>query len=299
MEARKALPKHEGFGNGRSPCAAGRQRIGSGGVVAGGLAVALAVLAIAPGNALGGSAPAPGVTPGIAWKACGRSLQCARVMVPLDWAHPRGRKISVAVIRHLASRPSQRIGSLFVNPGGPGGSVDQVRNSGAALDAAGEGRFDVVGWDIRGAGESTHVRCFSNQRSAARFFRGWSLPTTKRSSPPYVRIHAIPTARPFRATLLLLREPSTSSAHPAELAVPASRHPRRLVARLFFRGRRLVELDRWCYAKSSAGHRNSRPRQALKHWDEPSGATVWLGPLLVGIGRGAGRDVVYRGWCRK
>jgi hypothetical protein len=45
----------------------------------------------------------------------------------LDWARPNGRKISLAVVRHRASRPEQRIGSLFFNPGGPGQSgVDAV-----------------------------------------------------------------------------------------------------------------------------------------------------------------------------
>ena len=56
----------------------------------------------------------------IAWKACGEQLECAKVRVPLDWDRPGGRKIKLAVIRHLASRPEERIGSLFVNPGGPG-----------------------------------------------------------------------------------------------------------------------------------------------------------------------------------
>jgi hypothetical protein len=44
------------------------------------------------------------------------------VSVPLDWAHRGGRTIALSVVRHLASHPGQRIGSLFVNPGGPGDS---------------------------------------------------------------------------------------------------------------------------------------------------------------------------------
>ena len=68
---------------------------------------------------------------------------------------------------------------MFVNPGGPGGSVEKVRDDGGNLDAAGEGRFDVVGWDIRGAGESTHVRCFRSEKRRARFFGNWSIPTTR------------------------------------------------------------------------------------------------------------------------
>ena len=80
------------------------------------------------------------------------------------------------MIRYRARGPGRRIGSLFVNPGGPGGSVMQVKDEGAALDAAGQGRFDVVGWDVRGAGESTRVRCFRSQSSWKRFFADWALP---------------------------------------------------------------------------------------------------------------------------
>ena len=71
--------------------------------------------------------------------------------VPLDWRHPSGPTITLSVIRHLASHPEQRIGSLFVNPGGPGDSgVAEVANRGETLDAMTGGRFDIVGWDIRG-----------------------------------------------------------------------------------------------------------------------------------------------------
>ena len=113
----------------------------------------------------------------IGWKGCGEQLECAKVRVPLDWDKPGGRKIKLAVIRHLASRPDERIGSMFVNPGGPSGSAQYVRESGTELDAAGQGRFDVVGWDIRGAVDSTHVRCFRSEQSLAQFFGAWSIPT--------------------------------------------------------------------------------------------------------------------------
>jgi pimeloyl-ACP methyl ester carboxylesterase len=113
---------------------------------------------------------------GIAWHGCGERLQCGNVRVPLDWDRPHGRQIKLKVIRHLASRPGKRIGSMFVNPGGPAGSVDQVKRDGAKLDAAGLGRFDVVGWDLRGAGESTRVRCFRSDSTWKRFFADWALP---------------------------------------------------------------------------------------------------------------------------
>jgi pimeloyl-ACP methyl ester carboxylesterase len=133
-----------------------------------------------------GSAPSAGaaVEGGIAWAGCGEALECARVRVPLDWDRPRGRTISLAVIRHLAGSPEQRIGSLFINPGGPGVSgVDAVRAGGAAQDAgSGSGRFDVVSWDLRGSGRSTHVACFANQRRRARFWGDASIPTARGAS---------------------------------------------------------------------------------------------------------------------
>jgi pimeloyl-ACP methyl ester carboxylesterase len=139
-----------------------------------GLSTLVGALLLATGIATSAAAAGP---KDIAWKGCGEQLECAKVRVPLDWDHPRGSKIKLAVIRHLASRPDERIGSMFVNPGGPGGSVEQVRGDGADLDAAGQGRFDVVGWDIRGAGESTQVRCFRSEQSRTRFFGDWSIPT--------------------------------------------------------------------------------------------------------------------------
>jgi hypothetical protein len=90
--------------------------------------------------------------PQISWTACGPQLECASVPVPLDWAHPGGPTIALSVIRHLASQPEQRIGSLFLAPSGPGDSgVAEITNRGQALDAMTQGRFDIVGWDIRGS----------------------------------------------------------------------------------------------------------------------------------------------------
>ena len=98
---------------------------------AGVLSVLVGVSSAAAGFASGaaaspGSVPlAAAATKGISWTACGAELQCARVRVPLDWDRRGKRKIRLSVIRHLASRPEKRIGSMFVNPGGPGGSVQR------------------------------------------------------------------------------------------------------------------------------------------------------------------------------
>jgi len=62
------------------------------------------------------AAPVPVV---LRWKACYRDFQCATARVPLDYRHPGGVKISIAVVRHLATDPARRLGSLFVNGGAP------------------------------------------------------------------------------------------------------------------------------------------------------------------------------------
>ena len=143
----------------------------------------LALIALAATGASLGSGPAvaarPAGMPGLAWTACGPQLQCSDVTVPLDWGEPHGRSLTLPVIRHLAGSPATRIGSLFVQPGGPGDSaVETVQTRGAALDAMTGGRFDIVGWDIRGAGGSARVSCFESQEDRAAFWTGTVLPTT-------------------------------------------------------------------------------------------------------------------------
>jgi pimeloyl-ACP methyl ester carboxylesterase len=94
------------------------------------------------------------------WRPCGGSFECSTMRVPLDYANPSGSQVNLAVIRLPATDPSRRIGSLVVNPGGPGGSgVDFVASSGDSLPAALRERFDIVGFDPRGAGQSDPVDC--------------------------------------------------------------------------------------------------------------------------------------------
>jgi pimeloyl-ACP methyl ester carboxylesterase len=139
-------------------------------------------------TARGSAAPARAGGPQISWTACGPRLECANVPVPLDWAHPNGPRIALAVARHLASHPEQRIGSLFVNPGGPGDSgVAEVAERGQALDAMTGGHFDIVGWDLRGgAGASAPVSCFTNASERASFWQDLPVPTTRAEERRYL-----------------------------------------------------------------------------------------------------------------
>ena len=63
----------------------------------------------------------------LSWKGCGDGFQCAKLTVPVDYADPAGNTIQLAVIKLPAGKPKQRIGSLVVNPGGPGGVRRRLR----------------------------------------------------------------------------------------------------------------------------------------------------------------------------
>jgi pimeloyl-ACP methyl ester carboxylesterase len=85
---------------------------------------------------------------------------CARVRVPLNYRQPLGATISLFMTKRPADDPADRIGSLFVNPGGPGGSAAEfVPYAAHALGAVVRRRFDIIGIDPRGVGESTPVVC--------------------------------------------------------------------------------------------------------------------------------------------
>src|SRR5215470_13169436 len=101
-----------------------------------------------------------------------KGVECARVDVPLDYAKPDGEVASLGLLRRPASDPTRRIGSLLVNPGGPGasGMVAAATLSKQVGESELGARFDLVGFDPRGIGASTPaVRCLTaDERDAER-----------------------------------------------------------------------------------------------------------------------------------
>ena len=104
-----------------------------------------------------------------AWKDCDDGLQCATLEVPLDWDDPSGDTVSLAVIRKPAPISAQRIGSVVFNPGGPGEPgtdfLRQFIDGDRIPDGLGD-RFDLVSWDPRGTGDSSGVRCITDEQAA-------------------------------------------------------------------------------------------------------------------------------------
>lgn len=96
------------------------------------------------------------------------TYECANVPVPLDYDKPNGAKISISMVRLPALDPDNRIGSVFLNPGGPGGSGVEFAVFGAPFLYSPELRsqFDMVGFDPRGILRSTALKCFGNLNQA-------------------------------------------------------------------------------------------------------------------------------------
>ncbi|HSK33172.1 MAG TPA: alpha/beta hydrolase [Propionicimonas sp.] len=86
----------------------------------------------------------------------------AAVKLPRDYDKPKGATVTVALFKIPAADPTRRIGTLFLNPGGPGGSgVDIALSATAFLSQSVLDRFDIIGFDPRGTNSSSKVRCFS------------------------------------------------------------------------------------------------------------------------------------------
>ena len=109
----------------------------------------------------------------IEWAECNDGLSCGTITVPTDWSVPGGDTITVSLIRHSAPEGSAH-GSLFVNPGGPGQSgIALIRDDfSSAVTGRLAASFDIIGFDPRGVGESTPVKCLGDDSEMDAFLYG-------------------------------------------------------------------------------------------------------------------------------
>ncbi len=108
-------------------------------------------------------------TPKLTWvEAADGSGYSAKVKLPRDYDKPTGSTVTIALFKIPAADPASRIGTLFLNPGGPGGSgVDIAMAATGFLTQSVLDRFDIVGFDPRGTNSSSRVRCFSSSGTQA------------------------------------------------------------------------------------------------------------------------------------
>jgi pimeloyl-ACP methyl ester carboxylesterase len=106
----------------------------------------------------------------LTWRSCGATgFDCTTMKVPLDYAHPDAHDdLTLAVARKRAAGPGSRLGSLLVNPGGPGGSaIDYLQYAALGYPAAVTARYDMVGVDPRGVDRSDPVECLTDRQMDA------------------------------------------------------------------------------------------------------------------------------------
>ena len=141
------------------------------------VAALLAPLALAGCSVAGGPdavAPTPPASPGtdvpasldafydqqVRWVNCGPA-DCATITAPLDYSRPEEGTVDLAVTRVAAT--GDRLGTLFVNPGGPGASaVEYARLADVIVGSPIRERYDIVGIDPRGVGRSSPVECLTD-----------------------------------------------------------------------------------------------------------------------------------------
>ncbi|MYR62239.1 alpha/beta fold hydrolase [Streptomyces sp. SID625] len=102
----------------------------------------------------------------LTWRDCGApGFQCATMKAPLDYARPSQGDVRLAVARKKATGPGSRLGSLQVNPGGPGGSAIGYLQQYAGLGYPAEirARYDMVAMDPRGVARSEPVECLGDR----------------------------------------------------------------------------------------------------------------------------------------
>lgn len=96
------------------------------------------------------------------WVTCAQNIECADVYAPLDWENVSAENpVTLRMTRHEATG-SERLGSLFVNPGGPGasGAAFVAQSLDRAVSQELQEYYDVIGWDPRGVGDSSAVACY-------------------------------------------------------------------------------------------------------------------------------------------
>jgi pimeloyl-ACP methyl ester carboxylesterase len=93
------------------------------------------------------------------------SFECGRTEVPISYEEPRGATLPLFLVRAVSGTQTDRIGSLMINPGGPGASgADAAIGLALTLPEEVLGRFDIVGFDPRGVGLSTPVECIPDEK---------------------------------------------------------------------------------------------------------------------------------------
>ena len=160
------------------------------------------------------------------WEECGQ-FECATLEAPLDYSNPGAASIDLALLKRPADDEDERLGSLFVNPGGPGVSgigyaeLAEVLFTEPVLE-----HYDIVGWDPRGVGESTAISCMTDEETDI-YYETDGTPDTRSEVRDLVRLNEQFTKGCVRDAAELIPELGTfSSARDIDILRAAVDEPR-------------------------------------------------------------------------
>ncbi len=115
----------------------------------------------------------------LVWKKCYGQFQCSHFMVPIDYSNLSKGKFVLQLLKLSAKNQSKKLGSLVINPGGPGASgIDYAFNAQYVFNPEILKSYDIVGFDPRGVGRSQPIRCLTNKETDESYASN-SRPTTK------------------------------------------------------------------------------------------------------------------------
>jgi hypothetical protein len=157
--------------------------------------------------------------PKLSWTGCGDfapDADCATVELPLDYDEPNGPKTTIAVLRVKATEPGNKIGTLFVNPGGPAGSGTRfAADARTFMRPEVLAKFDIVGFDPRGTQFSGNVRCWPSVADRDAVLAGFNVvfPRTAAETAAYIK-----AAKAFGRACSKAGTPLSGSMSTAEVA---------------------------------------------------------------------------------
>jgi pimeloyl-ACP methyl ester carboxylesterase len=102
----------------------------------------------------------------LTWISCGGPFLCTDLTVPVNYGNPGGERMQLSLVKYPATKPKERLGSLLVNPGGPGASgVEYGYAAEYIVSKEILASYDLIGFDPRGVGGSSAERCLTNSET--------------------------------------------------------------------------------------------------------------------------------------
>jgi pimeloyl-ACP methyl ester carboxylesterase len=151
------------------------------------------------------------------WTSCYGQFQCSHLMVPIDYQELNKGRFVLKVLRFNARNQKKKLGSLVINPGGPGASgVNYAYNSQYIFSPEILNKYDIVGFDPRGVGLSEPIHCLTDKETDASYSAN-SKPKSKKQLETLLREARTYVSKCETRTTNLLNYSTANSARDMDL----------------------------------------------------------------------------------